>query len=339
MDVIVHKDFPAILDKLALVKFFRPFLTETNPETELFNDYQKLNLMKTILSSLILVLLSSTILSAQVKYDKMTMVAGPKPCLTITLPDTDSKFAQSEWKDYMKPYGKVSSVKGSKETVVENIHVDAIGDGNLIKVYNLADESVAGTRFIIWIDIGEDYLTDQDSNYHIAEDFLLKFAHKVKVDLVALDLAEQQKILDKLQSDQEKLERNNEKLHKIIEDSKSIINEAEIGIPMNETNQNTMRADIEKQRDYVDKVREDPKALKTEQKKLAKLQNELDKLEREHNNFYKDIENNKDKIAKAEQDIIENLQEQESSRANIETQKTIVEAVQNKLNQLKEEQY
>ena len=301
----------------------------------MFKEYQKFVIMKTILSILTLVFLSSTILSAQVKYDKITMVAGPQPCLTIILPDTDSKFAQSEWKDYMKPYGRVSSVKGSKETVVESIHVDAIGDGNLIKVYNLAEESVEGVRMIVWFDIGEGYLMDTDSNYHIAETFLLRFAHKVKVDLVALDLEEQQKLLEKLESSLEKLQRENENLNNTIETSKGKINDAEIGIPINETNQDLARAEIETQRDYVNTVRDDPKALKTEQKNLAKLQNKLDKLQKENNDFHKDIDSNQDKIAKAEQDILENTQEQESISRDIESQKRIVDAVQNKLMDLK----
>ncbi len=293
--------------------------------------------MKKILLSLFVFFSAVMTISAQVQAETVTMVAGPQPCLTILLPDTDPKFAQSEWKDYMKPYGRVSSVKGSKETVVQDIHVGAIGDGNLIQVYNLAESSVHGTRMIVWFDMGEDYLTETDSNYHIAEEFLLKFAHKVKVDMVAIDLEEQNKTLEKLESDLEKLVREKEKLESTIESSKATINEAEIGIPINETNQENMRGEIQVQRDYVETVRDDPKALKTEKKNLAKLQKSLDKLEREHESFHKDILNHKDKITKAEQDIVENQQEQESMSRQIEDQKTIVEAVKGKLETLKQE--
>ena len=294
--------------------------------------------MKKILLNLLLFVLLAHGMSAQVEAETVTMVAGPQPCLTILLPDTDAKFAQSEWKDYMKPYGKVSSVKGSKETVVQDIHVGAIGDGSLIQVYNLPESTVNGTRMIVWFDMGEDYLTASDSNYHIAEEFLLKFAHKVKVDMVSIDLQEQNKTLEKLESDLEKLVRDKEKLENTIESSKATINEAEIGIPINETNQENMRGEIEVQRDYVNTVRDDPKALKTEKKNLAKLQKDLDKLEREHENFHKDIQSSKDKISQAEQDIIENQQEQESVSRQIEDQKAVVEAVNGKLETLKKEQ-
>jgi predicted nucleic acid-binding Zn-ribbon protein len=88
----------------------------------------------------------------------------------------------------------------------------------------------------------------------------------------------------------------------------------------------------------VQTVRDDEKALKAEQKKLAKLESSLDKLQKENKNFNKDIDTNKDKIAKAEQDIVDNLQEQESVTSNIESQKVIVEAVREKLDQLRMEE-
>ncbi len=294
--------------------------------------------MKNFILTLFFVIITITMGIAQVKSETRTMVAGPQPCLTVSLPGADAKFAQSEWKDYLKPYGKVSSVKGSKETVVESIHISAIGDGSLLQVYNLPEETSDGTRMIVWIDIGEDYLADTDSNYHIAESFLLKFAHKVKVDLVAIDLEDQSKQLEKLESNLEKLQRTNEKLLETIEVAKASINDAEIGIPINETHQENARAEIDRQRDYVDIIRDDPKQLKAEKKKLAKLQNNLDKLEREHNGFHKDIENGKDKIVKAQQDIEENLAEQETVSADIENQKTIVNVVQQKHKTLKEQE-
>lgn len=294
--------------------------------------------MKNFILILAIAMFTTLSAEAQVKSDTRTMVAGPQPCLTITLPDTDPKFAQSEWKEYMKPYGRLGSVKGSKEMIVEDIHINAIGDGSLIKVYNLAEESVDGTRMIVWFDIGDGYLTETDSNYHIAEDFLLKFAHTVKVNLVAMDLEAQEKILEKLESNMASLKRQNDNLNETIENSKSNINEAEIGIPMNETHQENTRSEIEAQRDNVHAARDDEKAVKEEQKKLAKLQSSLDKLEKENDNFHKSIESNKAKITKAEQDIVENLQEQESVSSNIESQKAIVAAVQNKLNLLKQEE-
>ncbi len=294
--------------------------------------------MRNIILSLTVTIMAMGIAEAQLKWETITMVAGPQPCLTIILQDTDPKFAQSEWKDYMKPYGSVGSVKGSKETVVDNIHIGTIGDGSLIKAYNLAEPSLQGTRMILWIDMGENYLTEADSNHQLAEAFLLKFAHKVKVDIVAMDLEEQQKALGKLESNLEKLQQTNEKLHGTIESSKSKINDAEIGIPINETNQENMLADIETQKQLVAKVGDDPKALKAENKNLAKLHNNFDKLQRDNENFRKDIESNKDKIAHAEQDIVENLQEQDAVNREIESQKSIVEAVQKKLQSLKEEE-
>lgn len=293
--------------------------------------------MKKLILLLAVVLLFITSADAQVKPETIAMVAGAKPALTIFLPDVDPKFAQSIWKEYLKPYGKVSSVKGSKETVVESIHISAIGEGNLLEVYNLAEEATGGSRMIMWVDLGTEYLTPADTHYYLAENFLLKFGLEVKIAVVANDLDAQKKQLDKLQSNYEKLQKTNEKLIATIEDAKATISAAEIGIPANERDQEVARASIDNQKAVVETVRDDPKELKSQQKELAKLQKNLDNLERAHESYHKDIESSTATIAQAEQDIKDNLRDQELAQKDIDNQNKVIEVVQKKLDDLKDQ--
>ncbi|MFK8103611.1 MAG: hypothetical protein AB8G15_13850 [Saprospiraceae bacterium] len=69
-------------------------------------------------------------------------------------------------------------------------------------------------------------------------------------------------------------------------------------------------------------------------KALKKLESKLKKLKNANDNYHRDIENAKARIAKAEGNIIENEQEQVTAAEKIEAQKEIVKAVQERLNDL-----
>jgi predicted RNase H-like nuclease (RuvC/YqgF family) len=92
---------------------------------------------------------------------------------------------------------------------------------------------------------------------------LQDFAHKVKVDLIAIDLENQQKQLSKMESTLTKLQRENDSLHKIIEDSKKRIAQAETDIQKNLQDQDMAQKEIDNQQTTVGSIRkklEDTKA-------------------------------------------------------------------------------
>lgn len=71
--------------------------------------------------------------------------------------------------------------------------------------------------------------------------------------------------------------------------------------------------------------------LKAEQSKLKDLQRELTKLERLNDRYHKEIETWKEKIAKNEELIVTNVEDQESAREDIDSQAEAVKAVEIKL--------
>lgn len=74
--------------------------------------------------------------------------------------------------------------------------------------------------------------------------------------------------------------------------------------------------------------------LDEEEKELKSLQNETDKLVREKENFLRDIEQAKERIAKAEAGIEDNLKNQELNKATIENQKEVIEEVKKRLSEM-----
>jgi len=70
--------------------------------------------------------------------------------------------------------------------------------------------------------------------------------------------------------------------------------------------------------------------IKNETKTLEKLQKVQEGLVKDNTDLHKDIENYKEKIAKAEKDIEKNLADQEVKKKEIETQQKVVELVTEK---------
>ena len=189
-----------------------------------------------------------------VTTDTRPMVTGVQPALILLLKGADPKFVETEWKDFTKSYGRLERVKGSKESVIQGIHVGEIGGGELMNVYSYISQASDGAELTVWFSRGGNYLRSSDKEYPKAETFLKSFALKVNVDMIALDLEEQQKKLDKLTTTSEKLIKENEQLHKTIADANAKIQQAETDIPLNERAQEVSQADIANQKTVIESV-------------------------------------------------------------------------------------
>jgi hypothetical protein len=270
-----------------------------------------------------------------VTTDTRPMVTGMQPALILKLKGADPKFVEAEWKEFTKGYGRLERVKGSKESVIQGVHVGEIGGGELMNVYSYASQASDGTELTVWFSRGGNYLKSTDKEYSKAETFLRSFALKVNVDMIALDLEEQQKKLDKLVSTSEKLIRENEQLHKTIADANGRIQQAETDIPLNERAQEVSQADIANQKTVVESVKDNPEEYKMQQKLLAKLESADEKLKKENTSLHKVITDAQARIKQAELDIEANLEAQKANQAQIEEQKKVVDLVQNKLTEAK----
>ncbi len=287
--------------------------------------------------SLFLLFLTTVLssLEAQVTVENRPMVTGSQPALIIELKGVDSKFVESEWKEYMKPYGKIAGVKGSKESIVEGIHVKDIGQGDLINVYSYAGKLADGTEMVVWFSRGGSYLDAKDKEYPSAELFIKSFAHKVNVDMVAIDLEAQQKKLTKLESDSVKLQKENVNLHGTIENAKAKIAQAEIDIPLNLRSQEAAQTDITNQKAVVESVKDNPEEYKAQQKLLSKVESNFEKLQKENVSFHKVVTDANAKIKQAELDLETNLAAQKTNSAAIKDQKTVVAVVDKKLDDVR----
>ena len=77
-----------------------------------------------------------------------------------------------------------------------------------------------------------------------------------------------------------------------------------------------------------EKLKED---IKEEEKQLSRMESEQKKMEKQKEKLEKDIEDYKSRITKAEQDIIQSIQDQANNRATMERQQEKIEQLKNKL--------
>lgn len=291
--------------------------------------------MKQYFFSLAILLTGVITGQSQVTTDNRPMVTGVQPALVLQLKGADPKFVETKWKEFTKNYGKVEKVKGSKESVIQGIHIGEIGGGELMNVYSYSAQAADGTELTVWFSRGGNYLTSKEPEYPKAERFLKSFALKVNADMIGLDLEEQQKKLEKLESAQAKLVKENENLHKIIADNTAKIEQANVDIPLNERSQEVSKADITNQKAVVESVKDNPEEYKMQQKLLAKLESADEKLKKENASLHKVIADSEAKIKQAELDITANLEAQATTQTQIEEQEKVVELVTTKYNEAK----
>src|SRR6185369_2431390 len=85
-------------------------------------------------------------LHAQVVQETQVMSKGSQPAMTLIIPESTVDFVAAEWKDYTKNYGKPVKVKGSKESLLEGVHVLNIGGADKINIYAFAEAANNGTK-------------------------------------------------------------------------------------------------------------------------------------------------------------------------------------------------
>lgn len=195
---------------------------------------------------------------AQVSEETRAMALGNHPSLSIEIPDVTAKFVESEWKDFMKDYGRVKNVRRADETVVSAAQVLSIGGASTLDIYARTEEAGSGVRQILWIDMGDSFVNADSNNdaYNGTVDLLKDFAHHVKMKQVELEVEDVEKALSKLESNLEKLLKSNEGYYKDIEQAKERILQAEQNIVKNLEEQEIAKQEIASQQQVVEEVKE-----------------------------------------------------------------------------------
>ncbi len=270
-----------------------------------------------------------------VKETNEKFSTGSQNAITTTLFENNLNDVVNEWKKVLKDY-KYEKVKDKDNEVFgDNILIKDWGN-NPVDFYTKFEENKKDktVKMMVAVDLGGVYLTsskDKDK-YNFVEKMVKEFAIKqTKAPLIEA-VKDAEKLVAKKEDQQKDLEKDNKNLLDDIIDYKAKIGRAETDVITKDGEIAKKKSEVAIQKKVVEAsagaVNEQAKSSK---KIYEKLTDQEKDLEKDKKNLKEDIEKYKDKIHAAEKDIKKNEEEQVRKKAEIDTQKKVVETLTTKL--------
>lgn len=186
------------------------------------------------------------------------MNQGTHNALVVEIEGADAKVAEKVWSDFMKDNfdTRVKKVRKSEDNIAESVNVGIVGAGGGVNLYSRAEDRGRSAKFMVWMDVGNDYLSSAayPSWYTTAENLMYEYKLEVKRELVREELEDEEKNLKRLQNELKRMKRAQDRYHKIIEDSYKRIQKAESDIAQNDAEQQGMVQEIEQQMMLIQQV-------------------------------------------------------------------------------------
>ena len=210
----------------------------------------KMKNLKTI--GLILALLSPFISNAQITEKSREMSLGVQNAFIVDLPDTDDDMITSEWKAYLKEYGKVKRNRKAKEYHLMEESIESIHGEEKMDIYMKREDN----QMMVFFDIGGQFLDDSHEDHENAIKFLEDFILEVQKSKIEIELANEENHLKKFEKNLSTLEKDNNKYHSKIEDAKKTIKKNKNRIETNESDQKRMNKTIQEQKDLIENIKD-----------------------------------------------------------------------------------
>lgn len=215
--------------------------------------------MRNFMLSFFLLFVTVQFLNAQLYEKAVPMSEGNNNALTLTLPRISVKDAEKVWQQYMDDYydSKAKWNRKTKEWIIEDADIVALGRGKTIDMFTTFDEAGDGVKVNLWVDLDGEFLTSREypDRYTDAEKLMMRYALEVAKASVQEELDNEEKELKKLETDMRKLKNANDRYHRDIERAKEAIKQAEEDIVKNVRDQEDMLKKIELQKEMIDQIR------------------------------------------------------------------------------------
>ncbi len=217
-----------------------------------------------------IMLLSASILFVSAVYAQKIKVYesrenignGNNNALVVAIYGCDESDVQKEWKSLMKGYGaKVSTDKSGM--FADNAVIKDMGN-NTIDIYARFDVKKDGEiDLVVGWDLGGAYMSSSahPDKYKIAEKIMHDFSYKMTKEAIDSKLKDQQKALDKLNSQQHDLEKDNKNLNSEITDYQNRIKKDQDALEKNKDDQAKKHTEISNQQTIVDDLTKKDKAV------------------------------------------------------------------------------
>lgn len=215
--------------------------------------------MKKIILALLLFSLTFQLAVAQLYEKAVPMSEGNNNAITLRLPNISVKDAEKVWQQYMDDYydSKAKWNRKTKEWVIDDADIVALGRGKDVDLFTTFEKSGEGVSVNVWIDLDGEFLTSRSfpDRYTDAEKMMMRYALEVAKASVQQEIDDEEKHLNRMETDLRKLKNANDRYHKDIERAEEAIKKAEDNIVKNVREQEDMVKKIEMQKELLDEIR------------------------------------------------------------------------------------
>lgn len=287
-------------------------------------------------------LISLNALNAQeiaVRESSENFSTGSQNAAVTTIYENKADDVMSEWKKVLKDFKYEKINEKGKELFGDNIVIKDWGNNSADFYAKFEEDKKAKTvKMSVAVDLGGAYLKSSSDNekYKFLEKMVKDFAVRITKEPITQAVKVNEKAFAKLEDQQKDLEKDKAKLNETIEENKNKISKAEQGIIEKDIALIKKKSEVDIQKKVVETsagaVSEQAKSSK---KILEKLEGQLSDIEKDKKGLKGDIEDYKKKIKKAEKNLKENEENQVKKKAEIDTQKKVVEEVKKKLESIK----
>lgn len=189
----------------------------------------------------------------------VSMSEGMKNGFTLEFEGLSNKEIIKLWEGFIKPYGKASRDRKSKEYFIDDARIPGMNRGNTVDFYSKIDE-VTKTRstLTVWVNLGGAYISSKEhpEDFQTLRNMLLVFEKNVYKAMVENQISEETKALKTLENDLNKVQKSNEKLARDIENYKDRIIKAEQEIMENDKTIESKNQEIELQKENLIRVQD-----------------------------------------------------------------------------------
>lgn len=285
-----------------------------------------------------LIVIAPVFLSAQfnVNIDESakTFSKGSNPAYEFELTGSHLEKAQKDWMSYQSKgaKGKTAVINGE---VVTLSAVNANISATPFNIYSRLLETTTGVKITAWVTINNDsvYMSNAVGDKNLAvEKYLHDFAAQEYRDVVKSQLKDENQKLKKLQEQLKDFIDQQESSTKKSNEFQRSINNNKDKIKVNEGDQANKQSQISNQKQVVEDLKANPGAtLDAAKKTLSQYEKDLTKLINEKEKLFKEIDKWAAKIDSQNRETNAALDGQKMKYNEIDAQKAVVQAVQNKL--------
>lgn len=153
-----------------------------------------------------------------------------RDAIKVSIPKVEKKTVEKEWKRLMKDYD-AEDVDRGKEIIADNVLIESITD-NTIDIYAKAEEKDNKVNFFVAVDLGGDYLAEEDASFATMKNIVKNFAARLASEAYEEIIDDQLDVVDDINDeiedindDKEHLEKKNEKYREKIKENNYEIEE------------------------------------------------------------------------------------------------------------------